>query len=33
MAFKDFFVFTDYRGVRKEGRGKNAGPLICHRGL
>jgi hypothetical protein len=33
MAFKDFFVFTDYRGERKEGRGKNAGPLICHRGL
>ncbi len=33
MAFKDFFVFTDYRGGRKERRGKNAGPLICHRGL
>lgn len=33
MAFKDFFIFTDYRGERKEGRGKNAGPLICHRGL
>jgi hypothetical protein len=33
MAFKDFLVFTDYRGERKEGRGKNASPLICHRGL
>ncbi len=33
MAFKDFVVFTDYRGERKEGRGKDAGPLICHRGL
>jgi hypothetical protein len=33
IAFKDFFVFTDYRGERKEGRGKNAGRLICHRGL
>lgn len=33
MTFKDFFVFTDYRGKRKESRGKNAGPLICHRGL
>ncbi len=33
MAFKDFFVFTDYRGERKESREKNAGPLICHRGL
>lgn len=33
MAFKDFFVFTDYRGERKESRGKNASPLICHRGL
>ena len=33
MAFKDFFVFTDYRGERKKGRGKNTGSLICHRGL
>lgn len=31
--FKDFVVFSDYRGDRKEGRGENAGPLICHRGL
>jgi hypothetical protein len=31
--FKDFVVFTDYRGDRGEGRGENAGPLICHRGL
>lgn len=33
IVFKDFFVFTDYRGERKGGRGANAGPLICHRGL
>jgi glycerophosphoryl diester phosphodiesterase len=33
MAFKDFFVFTDYHEERKEGRGTNAGTLICHRGL
>jgi len=31
--FKDFVVFTDYRRERKGGRGENAGPLICHRGL
>lgn len=31
--FKDFIVVTDYRGERKGGRGKDAGPLICHRGL
>jgi hypothetical protein len=32
-AFKDFVVITDYRGERSGGRGKNSGPLICHRGL
>jgi hypothetical protein len=32
-AFKDFVVITDYRGERMGGRGENAGPLICHRGL
>lgn len=32
-AFKEMVVITDYRGERKGGRGKNAGPLICHRGL
>ena len=32
-AFKELVVITDYRGERKGGRGKNAGPLICHRGL
>ena len=32
-AFKEMVVITDYRGERKSGRGKNAGPLICHRGL
>ena len=32
-AFKDFVVITDYRGKRSGGRGENAGPLICHRGL
>jgi hypothetical protein len=32
-AFKDFVVITDYRGERSGGRGENAGPLICHRGL
>jgi len=31
--FKDFVVVTDFRGERKSGRGKDAGPLICHRGL
>jgi hypothetical protein len=31
--FKDFVVITDYRGDRREGRGENAGLLICHRGL
>lgn len=31
--FKDFVVITDYHGERKGGRGKDAGPLICHRGL
>ena len=32
-AFREMVVITDYRGERKGGRGKNAGPLICHRGL
>ena len=32
-AFKEMVVITDYRGERKGGRGKNAKPLICHRGL
>ncbi len=32
-AFKDFVVFTDYRGEREDSRGVGAGPLICHRGL
>lgn len=32
-AFKEMVVITDYRGAREGGRGKNAGPLICHRGL
>ena len=32
-AFKDLVVVTDFRGARREGRGKDAGPLICHRGL
>ncbi len=32
-AFKEMVVITDYRGERKGGRGKNARPLICHRGL
>jgi hypothetical protein len=31
--FKDFVIITDYRGERKDGRGKDAGPLICHRGM
>jgi len=31
--FKDVVCVTDYRGEREGGRGKNAGPLICHRGL
>jgi hypothetical protein len=31
--FKDVVCVTDYRGERKGGRGKDAGPLICHRGL
>ena len=31
--FKDVVCVTDYRGDREGGRGKNAGPLICHRGL
>ncbi len=31
--FKDVVCVTDYRGDRKGGRGKDAGPLICHRGL
>jgi hypothetical protein len=31
--FKDFVIITDYHGERKDGRGKNAGPLICHRGM
>jgi hypothetical protein len=31
--FKDFIVFTDYRGERRDGRGENANLLICHRGL
>ncbi|NIO49655.1 MAG: hypothetical protein GTN73_09515 [Candidatus Aminicenantes bacterium] len=31
--FKDIVCVTDYRGERKGGRGKDAGPLICHRGL
>lgn len=32
-AFKDFVVITDFHGERIGGRGQNAGPLICHRGL
>jgi hypothetical protein len=32
-VFQDFVVITDYRGERKDGRGADAGPLICHRGL
>jgi len=32
-AFKDFIVFTDYRGERERSRGENAQPLICHRGI
>jgi len=31
--FKDVVCVTDYRGEREGGRGKDAGPLICHRGL
>ena len=31
--FKDIVCVTDYRGERKGGRRKDAGPLICHRGL
>jgi len=31
--FKDFVIVTDFRGERKSGKGKDAGPLICHRGL
>jgi hypothetical protein len=31
--FKEFVVFTDYRGDRREGRGENASLLICHRGF
>lgn len=31
--FKDFIIFTDYRGDRRQGRGKNANLLICHRGF
>jgi hypothetical protein len=31
--YKDVVCITDYRGERESGRGKDAGPLICHRGL
>ena len=31
--FKDFVIITDYRGERTDERGKDAGPLICHRGI
>ncbi len=31
--FKDFIIFTDYRGNRRGGRGQNANLLICHRGF